>query len=137
LADNDPAASAKDVVAEMRSRIPWPILYVHEPRRGLAFARNATLDALPREARWIAFIDDDEEPAPAWLDELLATALTHAAPIVAGPVRPEFQSQAPEWIVAGGWPAWAIRNTVRTPLRRHAPLRWSHARVPVIDLAGG
>lgn len=103
LADNDPAASAKDVVAEMRSRIPWPILYVHEPRRGLAFARNATLDALPGEARWIAFIDDDEEPAPAWLDELLATALTHAAPIVAGPVRPEFQSQAPEWIVAGGF----------------------------------
>jgi succinoglycan biosynthesis protein ExoM len=103
LADNTPEASAQDIVAEMRSRIPWPVLYVHEPRRGLAFARNATLDAVPGDARWIAFIDDDEEPAPGWLDALLATARAHAAPIVAGPVRPHFEAEPPAWIVAGGF----------------------------------
>jgi succinoglycan biosynthesis protein ExoM len=103
LADNAPDASARDIVAEMQSRIPWSIRYVHEPRRGLAFARNATLDAVPGDARWVAFIDDDEEPAAAWLDALLATALAHAAAIVAGPVRPCFQSAPPAWIVAGGF----------------------------------
>ncbi len=103
LADNAPDASAKDVVAEMRTRIPWAIRYVHEPRRGLAFARNATLDAVPGDARWVAFIDDDEEPAAEWLDALLATARAHAAPIVAGPVLPRFQSEPPAWIVAGGF----------------------------------
>jgi GT2 family glycosyltransferase len=103
LADNAPEASAQAIVGEMQGRLPWPILYVHEPRRGLAFARNATLDAVPGDARWVAFIDDDEEPAAAWLDALLATARAHAAAIVAGPVRPRFQSEPPAWIVGGGF----------------------------------
>ncbi|MDX1540202.1 MAG: glycosyltransferase [Geminicoccaceae bacterium] len=103
LADNDPAGSGAEVVATMRHEVPWPIVYVHEPRRGLSFVRNATLDAVPDDARWIAFIDDDEEPTPDWLDALLATARAYDAPIVAGPVRPVFQEEPASWVVEGGF----------------------------------
>ena len=62
--DNDPGGSAREIVAGYMDAAPFVVRYLHEPRRGIAFARNAALDAAQESgAKWIAFIDDDDEIA--------------------------------------------------------------------------
>ena len=58
---------------------------IHETRRGIPFARNAALaHAVSLEASWIAFIDDDCQPQPAWLTELHNCAVANDCDAVAG-----------------------------------------------------
>ena len=103
VVDNDPEGSARAVVEAVQTGFRWGLEFVLEPARGIPFARNAALrQALP-DAEWIAFIDDDEEPRPDWLDELLRVAHEHAADVVAGRVDPRFESPAPDWVVRGGF----------------------------------
>ena len=100
--DNDPACSAKEICAALAPSSRWPLIYVSEPRRGISFARNAALrTAQSRKAQYIAFIDDDETPTPAWLDELLAGMEHYGAGVVAGPVLPKFEAPVAPWMVKG------------------------------------
>ena len=102
VVDNDPACSAKEMCAALARSSRWPLIYVSEPRRGISFARNAALrTAQSRQARYIAFIDDDETPTPAWIDELLAGMEQYGAGVVAGPVLPMFEAPVPPWMVKG------------------------------------
>ena len=104
VADNDPAASARATSEALRGAIRWPIEYVHEPRRGIPFARNACVNAARRVgAELLAFIDDDEVPEPAWLDQLLVVMRDTGAGIVTGPVLPAFEEAVPAWIQRGGF----------------------------------
>ena len=59
IVDNDPAASAADAVAAFADP---RVRYVHEPRPGIAAARNRALDEVADDGLLI-FIDDDERPA--------------------------------------------------------------------------
>lgn len=83
--DNDDTPSAKDLVDNMADDTGLPCRYVHRPGQNVAQARNAGLDLA--ETAWIAFIDDDEEAAPEWLEALLQAARTTGATAVFGPVR--------------------------------------------------
>ena len=62
--------------------------YVHEPRPGISHARNRGV--AEAKGDFVAFIDDDELPAPNWLESLLLTQRTYRADVVLGPVRPVF-----------------------------------------------
>ena len=113
VADNDPQGSARAVVEAVRAGFRWGLEFVVEPRRGIPFARNAVMrQALP-DAEWIAFIDDDEVPRPDWLDQLLHAAEEYEADVVAGPVEPRFESEAPEWVVKGAFFARTVRPSGR------------------------
>jgi glycosyltransferase involved in cell wall biosynthesis len=101
IIDNAATPTAQAIVEAYRARLRWPIVYRHEPRRGLVHARNAQLETAPPTADWIAMIDDDEVPVPEWLDALLATAVAQDAPLVAGPVVPAFVEMPPRWAVDG------------------------------------
>ncbi len=81
--------------------------YVHEPRPGIAVARNAALMAVPGEARAVVFIDDDERADPGWLRALIDCANRSGADTVSGPVRSVFPDGAPAWLEASGY----IRRT--------------------------
>ena len=87
LVDNDPAGSA---LISLRTLNDPRITIVHEPRAGVANARNAGL----REARGdlIAFLDDDEIAPETWLAELLRGQRAHGADAVFGPVRTKLAS---------------------------------------------
>jgi hypothetical protein len=52
-------------------------------------------------AQWICFIDDDEVPERAWLDELLNIQRLYAADVVGGTVVPYFPERVPEWVRRG------------------------------------
>ena len=99
--DNDAAGSAASVCRQVRGDSSVPIEYRIEPKRGIAYARNAALDSARDRADFVAFIDDDEVPTPRWMDELLAVQQTYDADVVAGPVVTEFVDGVPEWVVRG------------------------------------
>src|SRR5215217_6070414 len=80
--DNDPEGSAREVVESLRSAVRWPLRYEHEPRRGLSHVRNAAMASARTRSSLVAFIDDDEEPTPEWLDELLAVRADLDADVV-------------------------------------------------------
>jgi glycosyltransferase involved in cell wall biosynthesis len=84
VVDNDPAGSARATVEALRGSAPWPLSYVHEPRPGVATARNTGLRAVA--APLVAFLDDDEEATPGWLAALLDTQAETAADAVFGPI---------------------------------------------------
>jgi hypothetical protein len=56
---------------------------------------------LEDQCDFIAFIDDDEVPAPEWLDELLVAQQAFAADVVSGPVEPVYGPGTPNWIIRG------------------------------------
>ncbi len=94
IVDNDAAPSAKAAAAAIAKAASFPVSYVHEPRPGVAYARNAAMAAAKGEL--IAFLDDDEEAPPGWLAALLATQKRHEADVVFGPVR----ARAPDTVGA-------------------------------------
>ena len=68
VVDNDPASGR--VPAALRHVEDTRLRIVHEPRRGLAVARNAGLAAARGEI--VAFTDDDATADPGWLAALIA-----------------------------------------------------------------
>jgi succinoglycan biosynthesis protein ExoM len=90
VVDNDQAPSAQALVEALAAGAPFPLIYLHEPRPGVATARNAALARA--QGRLIAFLDDDEEAPPGWLAALLDAQARFDADVVFGPVR----GRAPE-----------------------------------------
>ena len=97
VVDNDVEPSARTVV----DAFAGPRLrYVHEPRPGIAAARNRGLDETV-DSELVIFIDDDETPCDGWLDRLLEARATYGAEAIAGPVLSEFEGPLDPWIAAG------------------------------------
>lgn len=100
VVDNDPAASARSVVAELASNSSIDVRYVAEPRPGIAAARNRAV----REAEGmdvLVFIDDDETPTATWLHPLLETWQQTGAAAVMGRVVSVFDEPLEPWVAAG------------------------------------
>jgi succinoglycan biosynthesis protein ExoM len=99
VVDNDVSGSARAVVAEFLSR-RYRLRYRLESRPGVSHTRNTAIETA-RTADFVVFIDDDEEPSPQWLDELLKVQAAFGAPIVAGPIVPRFEHTPPQWMLDG------------------------------------
>lgn len=100
VVDNSPNGSAAAACEAYQSR--WSLHYLHEPRPGISYARNAALAAVSPGTDFVAMIDDDEVPAPDWLDQLLHAQARSEADVVVGLAKPVFPPQTPEWIASSG-----------------------------------
>jgi succinoglycan biosynthesis protein ExoM len=80
--DNDPAGSGMAALAMLKAESPIPFSFAHAPEPGVSNARNAAM-ALSRGAL-IAFLDDDQEAEPGWLDALIACQARTRADTVFG-----------------------------------------------------
>jgi glycosyltransferase involved in cell wall biosynthesis len=98
VVDNSSNRSAAAACEAHQSR--WPLHYLHETRPGISYARNTALAAVPPGTDFIAMIDDDEVPAPDWLDQLLQAQARSEADVVVGLATPVFPPQTPEWVAA-------------------------------------
>lgn len=77
------------------------VVYAHEPTPGISYARNRAMEIALECGEYFAFIDDDEYPAPGWLNALLKCALFARAQVVRGPVLSVFPPEAPDWVKVG------------------------------------
>jgi succinoglycan biosynthesis protein ExoM len=94
VVDNDPDGTARATVDALAPSLP--VAYRHEPRTGIAFARNAALDAaMPGDL--LAFVDDDSTVARDWLVRLFDGLERYRADVATGPVDREFPADAPAW----------------------------------------
>jgi succinoglycan biosynthesis protein ExoM len=148
VVDNSPDGDAARTCRAHQS--DWPLLYLHEPRPGISHARNTALAAVPGDTDFIAMIDDDEVPAPEWLECLLDAQSRSGADVVAGPAMPIFPPGTPDWIPASGFfrkpenmhalrdldpdpPAATCNVLVRARLLGDSGLRFD----PALALSGG
>lgn len=104
VADNDDQPGNRDNVLVCAEAGPYPAHYVHEPRRGIAQARNAIVEkSLELGADWLAFIDDDQEASPDWLEGLFNAAWRHGAEVVRGRVQFVYPTETPVWAAGETW----------------------------------
>lgn len=101
IADNNAEPSAHGAIQAIAKSFPFPILYVHERRKGISFARNRVLEeALSIGAGWIAFIDDDETAPPEWIAEMILARDRYQADVVQGAVKSFYPDPLPFWAVS-------------------------------------
>jgi GT2 family glycosyltransferase len=101
VVDNDPEGSARAICEHARQWLPFDLHYVIEKRRGIPQARNTALGVAVPFADFVVFTDDDVEPAPGWLPELLRVQGLCRADVVAGPNPPRFLVEPPRWVLEG------------------------------------
>jgi glycosyltransferase involved in cell wall biosynthesis len=103
VVDNHPDQAGVAVCAQVAANFRHSLKWQYEPKRGIAWARNAALhSALGDDVDFIAMIDDDEWPEPDWLEKILACQASTSADIVCGPVEPEFEVTPPAWAIKTG-----------------------------------
>ena len=111
--DNNPDGRAGQVV-EAVPAASFKVEYLHETRPGVAFVRNAALQACA-DRDFLVFIDDDELPAPNWLGALWARRAATGADAVFGSVEARYADGAPEWILRGDFHSkLELENGLRT-----------------------
>lgn len=103
VTDNEGSEPVRALCEASRSPAFAGLVYVHEPRRGISFARNTCLDHVPPATDFVAMIDDDEIPAPHWLEQLLLAQHSSGADIVVGPVTPQFEPGTAPWVQQCGF----------------------------------
>ena len=100
VVDNDHERSAQETVRRFQSHPQIEIIYDWEPEQNISLTRNRAVRNTT--GNLVAFIDDDEAPAPDWLVRLHRTLERHdEADGVLGPVLPEFPEGAPDWLRKG------------------------------------
>jgi glycosyltransferase involved in cell wall biosynthesis len=97
VADNDLLRSAESIVTEMARGADIRIQYCVEPQQNIARARNKAVAQSAGD--FVAFIDDDEFPAPCWLLNAYNACVRFGVDGVLGPVERHFEEDPPEWLV--------------------------------------
>lgn len=99
VADNDTVPSAQKLTEAFAREAGFPVRYIHAPAANISLARNTCLDAA--SAEFVAFVDDDENVDPHWLEALLRTARASGADVVLGPVVATYGPEVPTWMREG------------------------------------
>ncbi len=121
VADNSPTGHARAFV-EGLAAAGQPVRWVPASPPNISVARNAGLRAAA--APLVAFMDDDLQLEPGWLDHLLDTLDATGADVAVGPVRPRFAAgAAPDWDPAGNRFTRVLAVPSGTPLVAGGPGR--------------
>jgi GT2 family glycosyltransferase len=93
VADNDSEEHEGFDACGMLADYRWPLDRFIAPARGIANVRNALVErALTHDCDFIAMLDDDEWPAPHWLDAFLRTQSETGADALHGCILREFET---------------------------------------------
>jgi succinoglycan biosynthesis protein ExoM len=100
VADNDRLESGRETVCRLVRLTGIEVSYCVEPEQNIALARNRALERVTGD--FVAFIDDDEFPAPNWLSLLLKSCAQPSVDVVLGPVESRFEQEPPAWVWKSG-----------------------------------
>jgi len=89
VADNSDAGTAAETVAAFAATAPFPVRYVPAHPPNISAARNAAVAAAGGDV--LAFLDDDMQVEPGWLDAVRAGLSETDCDVLLGPVRPRFE----------------------------------------------
>ena len=109
VVDNNSGPETSAVCREFAPRVRC----IREPRQGLSHARNAGIEALGYVGAddIIAFIDDDIEAQPGWIDALVSALRSHSEVSCAGGrVLPSATSVLPAWLTREHWAPLALQD---------------------------
>lgn len=97
VVDNEERPNNCNAVLALAQRCPFPVHYVHQPRQGIAIARNTVVEkAAELDAGWVAFLDDDEIAAPDWIVMLMASEYRQV-PVLVGKQELIYPDPLPFW----------------------------------------
>jgi succinoglycan biosynthesis protein ExoM len=94
VVDNDPASDP--AAAPGAEAVPYPLRWLREPRRNIAYARNLALANARGE--WVAFADDDEAVDEHWLAAYWERASEGECDGYFGPVQPQLEAWYTPWL---------------------------------------
>lgn len=96
IVDNNSVDGTADVVREyQRTWTPCALRYVLEPRQGASFARRRAI--LEAQGTWIGFLDDDNIPAPDWVQSAYTFGVAHPQTAAfGGQIHPNYEIAPPE-----------------------------------------
>jgi succinoglycan biosynthesis protein ExoM len=99
IIDNDDTASARGLVEAFQRENPdLAVFYLHEPRTGIAIARNAICRfARNHLSDWIVMLDDDQRVPHSWLLDLFAAQFKTGADVVKSSVTYHYPDPLPRW----------------------------------------
>lgn len=100
VVDNNSSDETRFVVGEFRRRFPGRFLYLFEPQPGKSFALNSGIRESKADA--FAFMDDDVEVAPRWLDNLTKHLMSGTWSGAGGRILPESGFVPPRWMETEG-----------------------------------
>lgn len=120
VVDNDPNASAKNLIEELNKDFVFKINYAVEEKRGISNARNRLLkEALNLGASHIALFDDDEVVDKNWLASHVSYYDKNPdAHVISGPTYNKFQKEYPSFIVNNN--IFKSSTTKKTGLKRES-----------------
>ncbi len=97
LVDNNSTDRTSDVARDYARRLP--LRFVHESRQGHSFARNRAVENCSGQI--VVWTDDDVDVDEHWLQHYGASIdRTAEASFWGGPIRPKFDAQRPDWLLA-------------------------------------
>jgi GT2 family glycosyltransferase len=111
-------ASIDGTAAVIQTRLEaFPQLrYVHEPRKGLPYGRNAGIQAA--RGSIVAFTDDDVEVPPTWVATIARLFRDHQdVDAVGGPVKPVWPLTLPAWFTCEQLGPFALGERGDHPFR--------------------
>ncbi|WP_324642863.1 MULTISPECIES: glycosyltransferase [Micrococcaceae] len=118
VVDNDSSKSAEAAVAQYSGAFNRGQLeYVTEPAPGVGNARNAIFDVVV-EGEVLVLFDDDQEPAPNWLAEMLSKHMQSPNEVLVGPVVPVLPDEVPAWALDAGM--WGRRQLPDGAIQQYA-----------------
>ncbi|MDN4472041.1 glycosyltransferase family 2 protein [Demequina zhanjiangensis] len=139
VVDNSTDGDAQAQVEAFAASHEREVRYAHEPRPGIAAARNRCLAEWGETHAALVFVDDDEEVPQGWLGALVGAAHGYDADIVNGHVLTVYPEPRPGWVERSGlfqrrlFPEGSsegIPATNNTLLRREA---WVEAGEPTFS----
>ena len=108
IIDNSPNPKTQAICIRAAPGLPIGLHYTEERQAGITHARNRAVEcALERGADLIAFIDDDDQPRPDWLVQLLDCQAETNTDLVFG-----------TWVLDAQMPQWARDSGIfRSPTK--------------------
>lgn len=98
VVDDNPDQRARAVVDDFQKVFALGIHYLTSGKGNISIARNIAIDAASERADWVAMVDDDCEPEPAWLCAYLDILEATGADCATGPMNLRVPAGSPTWL---------------------------------------